>query len=73
MDFYFKYVAPKEKLVIDNKNDDVLVLDKNLIKVFQEKKDFPKEMPKPISLCELTNYYNIVWKGKGKFINKIAN
>ena len=33
------------------------------MKAIKEKKNYPKEIPKPISLTEVTEYYNIIWRG----------
>lgn len=63
MNFYLKYVVSKKKLIIDKEKSNRLVLDKELIDVLEEQYNFPREMPKPISLSELTQYYNILWKG----------
>ena len=62
MNFFLNYVEPNKKLIIDKDKSKRLVLDKEIIKVFEEKCNFPKEMPKPISLAELTNYYNTIWR-----------
>ena len=62
MNFFLNYVEPNKKLIIDKEKSKRLVLDKEIVKVFEEKSNFPREMPKPISLSELTEYYNTVWR-----------
>ena len=67
MEFYFKYVLPQEKLIIEkNKQNDTIILDKEILNIIEEKKNFPKELPKKINLSELMKYYAIKWKRNGK-------
>ncbi len=39
-----------------------MVFDKEVINAFEEQNNFPREMPKPINLADLTKYYNVLWK-----------
>ena len=67
MDFYLKYVLPKEKLDLeDSKQNDTLVLEKETINVIEEKTNLPRSMPKPINLSLLTKYYGIKWGKNAK-------
>ena len=63
MNFFLNYVVSKKKLIIDKEKSNRLVLDKEVIDVLEEQYNFPREMPKPISLSEVTQYYSILWKG----------
>ena len=63
MNFFLNYVVPNKKLIIDKEKSERLVLDKEMINVFEEQHNLPRELPQPISLAELTSYYNIKWKG----------
>ena len=62
MNFFLNFVEPNKKLIIDKEKSKRLVLDKEIINVFEEKYNFPKELPKPISLAELTKYYSTIWR-----------
>ena len=62
MNFFLNYVLPNKKLVIDKEKSERLVLDKETINVIEEKSDFPREFPHPISLEDLGKYYSILWK-----------
>ena len=62
MNFYLDYVVTNKKLIIDKEKSDRLAFDKEIINVFEEQTNFPREMPKPINLADLTKYYNIFWK-----------
>ena len=62
MNFYLNYVVANKKLIIDKEKSDRLVFDKEVINVFEEQNNFPREMPKPINLADLTKYYNVLWK-----------
>ena len=71
MDYYLKHVYPKEKKKLENeKQSDAFKLKKDVIKVIEESNNFPKEMPKPIKLKDLIEYYGIKWK---KNIQKKCN
>ena len=73
MDYYYNIVLPAEKKLKAEKekqNDDIIKLEKEVIKVIEEYNNFPKEMPKPIKLKDLTKYYGIKWKKHIKKINK---
>ncbi len=62
MNFYLEYVVTNKKLIIDKEKSNRIVLDKDTRDVLDEQYNFPREMPRPISLSDLTQYYNIVWK-----------
>ena len=62
MNFFLEYVVTKRKLIIDKEKSNKLLFDKEIIDVLEEKNNFPRELPKPIKLSELTQYYSIVWK-----------
>ena len=67
MEYFLKYVVKDDKSFLNNDIEkDKLVLDKEVINVFREKNNFPKEMPKPIELSKLTKYYSILWRKKNK-------
>ena len=62
MNFFLNYVVTNKKLIIDKEKSNRLVLDKEIINVLEEQANFPREMSKPISLADLTKYYNVLWK-----------
>ena len=62
MNFFLNYVVPNKKLIIEKEKSKNLVYDKELTNAFEEQVNFPRELPKPISLSELTKYYGIIWK-----------
>ena len=67
MEYYYKHCVNNEKIVLEkNLEKNIIPLDKELLNVFQEKSNFPKIMPKPINLNELTKYYSIIWRKKNK-------
>ena len=64
MNFYLNYVVPKKNLNINKEKSDLIIINNEYINAFDEKQNFPKEMPKPISLEKIINYYNKIWKKK---------
>ena len=71
MDYYLKHIYPKEKKKLENeKQSDVLKFKKDIIKVIEDNNNFPKEMPRPIKLKDLLEYYGIKWR---KNIQKKCN
>ena len=73
MEYYYNIVLPAEKKFQkenSKQNDDIFKLEKEVIKVIEENNNFPREMPKPIKLNDLTKYYSIKWKKNIKKINK---
>ena len=72
MEYYLNIVLPAEKSRIEteNQNEEIFSLEKEVIKVIEENNNFPKELPKPIQLKDLTKYYGIKWKKSIQKINK---
>ena len=71
VDYYYNIVYPEEKVVLEKNSDkNNLLFDKEVINAFQEKNNFPREIPKPVNLNELTKYYSILWRKKNKNKNK---
>ena len=62
MDFLLNIVEKKKKLVIDETNPKIFVLNKKTIDVFDEQENFPRLLPHPVQLEELVKYYSIRWK-----------
>ncbi len=72
MEYYLNIVLPAEKSRIETEkqNEEIFSLEKEVIKVIEENNNFPKELPKPIQLKDLTKYYGIKWKKSIQKINK---
>ena len=72
MEYYLNVVLPAEKSRIETEtqNEEIFSLEKEVIKVIEENNNFPKELPKPIQLKDLTKYYGIKWKKSIQKINK---
>ena len=72
MEYYLNIVLPAEKSRIETEkqNKEIFSLEKEVIKVIEENNNFPKELPKPIQLKDLTKYYGIKWKKNLQKINK---
>lgn len=72
MEYYLNIVLPAEKSRIETEkqNEEIFSLEKEVIKVIEENNNFPKELPKPIQLKDLTKYYGIKWKNNLQKINK---
>ena len=71
VDYYETNIYPVEKLVLEKNTDKYnFSFDKEVINAFQEKNNFPREIPKPVNLSELTKYYSIIWRKKSKIKNK---
>lgn len=72
MEYYLNIVLPAEKSRIETEkqNEEIFSLEKEVIKVIEENNNFPKELPKPIQLKDLTKYYGIKWKKNLQKINK---
>ena len=72
MEYYLNTVLPAEESLLDTEkqNEEIFLLEKEAIKVIEENNNFPKEMPKPIQLKDLTKYYGIKWKKGLQKINK---
>ena len=72
MEYYLNIVLPAEKSRIETEKqtEEIFSLEKEVIKVIEENNNFPKELPKPIQLKDLTKYYGIKWKKSIQKINK---
>ena len=72
MEYYLNIVLPAEKSRIETEKqkEEIFSLEKEVIKVIEENNNFPKELPKPIQLKDLTKYYGIKWKKNLQKINK---
>ena len=64
MNFYMNVVVPNKKLNFNKEKSKRLILNKDVINVIEEKTNFPRKFPQPISLEELTKYYSIKWNSE---------
>ena len=64
MNFYMNVVVPNKKINFNKEKAKRLILSKEVLNVIEEKTNFPREFPKPISLAELTKYYSIRWSAE---------
>ena len=62
MNFFEKFVLPNKKYKINKEKTNRLVLNKNVIEAIEEQKNLPKEIPNPINLKDVIDYYDQIWK-----------
>ena len=65
MNFYEKFVLPNKKFHVNKEKTKRLTLNKNIVKVIEEQKNLPMEIPNPINLKDIIEYYGQVWKTNG--------
>ena len=65
MNFYEKFILPNKKFHINKEKANRIILNKNVVKVIEEQNNLPMEIPNPINLKDIIQYYDQVWKTNG--------